>query len=375
MRKSLILILALALSILGIINTLPHTSLTVKQSIYLVLSLVIFVVVSRTNIITLIESSHIAYLIVVALLVGVLFAGSGAKRWFAIGPINFQPSEVAKALLPLYLLKLGGDIEKILAGVVVAFLIFIEPDLATSTVILVLTETVIFITTRNLKLAFYLVSIPVSAITSFSKVLFGIFLGFFTAVMALLKVGITWLLLFLFTLVFVGISTPIIWNNGLKEYQRKRIVALINPSEHPEKVWQVYQSRITLANSKPFGKGIYGSTQKLYGYLPASHTDFAFSSFVETYGYIPGFAVLIMLWWLVALTSLYGFSEDRNLRNISLISTVFFTYQTFANLMSVMGVFPVAGIPFPFLSYGGSHLLSEWLFLGLLFSAERWKIS
>jgi rod shape determining protein RodA len=296
------------------------------------------------------------------------------RRWINLGFVNLQPSELAKVTVPIYLLNLNGDLKKILLGLFPTLLILIEPDLATSTVLLFLTWVVVFITTKNLPLVIYLTSLPFSAILSFSKSLFGLFLWFFSFVMAILRVRIEWLLISVISILLVGLATPFIWEKGLREYQRKRILAMINPEEHSEKVWQTYQSRIALANSGILGKGIKGATQKNYGFLPAWNTDFAFSSLVETYGYIVGFLVITLSAILTLGILSLAFSEDRLLSHISIIYSSFFAYQTLANLMSVMGVLPTAGIPYPFLSFGGSHLISEWLAFSFVFSAFRYKI-
>ncbi len=374
--KSLILFCASILSLAGIINLLPDTELVLKQLSFTVLSIALFLIIRRMNIRFIMDSMRIIYILTVFMLIAVLFLGSGdVKRWFSLGPINIQPSEFAKVVVPLYLTTIDNDLNKLLLGLFPAFLVFIEPDLATSSVIVFLTITTMFITTRNLKLVLYIISVPLSAVSSFSKHLFFAFLTLFSLSFMVLRAGLHWFVSAVFSLMIVGVITPIIWQKGLKEYQRKRILAMINPEEHKEKLWQTYQSRITLANSKPFGKGIYGSTQKLYGYLPASHTDFAFSSLVETYGYVAGGILILISFTLSILIGLFGFSEDPILRNISLITSSFLTYQVFANLMSVMGILPVAGIPYPFLSYGGSHLITEWIFIALVFSADRWKVS
>lgn len=378
MTNGIIFLSALTLSILGVLNLLPNWDLAIRQIFYILISLGVFLFIRRINIRVILDFSRILYIITLVLLVLVLFVGTGSggvKRWINLGIINFQPSEFAKVSIPLFLLTLEGDIKKLFAGLIPAFIILVEPDLATSTVIVFLTWVVVFITTRNLPFVIYLASIPFAAFFSFSKILFGIFIGVITLSLTFLRVKFEWLVGAILSLTFVGLITPVIWEKGLKDYQRKRILAIINPSEHREKLWQTYQSRITLANAGPFGKGIYGATQKLYGYLPASHTDFAFASFVETYGFIGGFFVLFLTALLVFRVMFLAFSEDMILRNISVIVGSFFTYQSFANMMSVLGVFPVAGIPYPFLSFGGSHIISEWLFLSVLFSAYIWKTS
>jgi len=374
--KKAILFCASILTLAGIINLLPDRELVLKQSIFAIVGIGLFLIISRLNIRFIMDFIRIIYILTVFMLVAVLFLGSGdVKRWFSLGSINIQPSEFAKVVVPLYLTTIDNDLNKLILGLLPSLLVFIEPDLATSSVIVFLTLITIFITTRNLKLFLYIISIPLAAITSFSKELFFAFLTLFSLSFIILRAKLHWFVSAVFSLMILGVITPIIWQKGLKEYQRKRILAMINPEEHKEKLWQTYQSRITLANSKPFGKGIYGATQKLYGYLPASHTDFAFSSFVETYGYVAGGIIIILSFALSILIGLFGFSEDPILRNISLISSSFFTYQVLANLMSVMGILPVAGIPYPFLSYGGSHLITEWMFIALVFSADRWKVS
>ena len=375
MRTRLIFFSALILSLLGILNLLPRTDLVIKQSVHLIFSLFVFFWISRINIRSTLESSHIFYLITIALLIAVFFLDKGdVRRWINLGFVNLQPSELSKVIVPIYLLNLNGDLKKILLGLFPTLLILIEPDLATSTVLLFLTWVVVFITTKNLPLVIYLTSLPFSAILSFSKSLFGLFLWFFSFVMAILRVRFEWLLISVISVLLVGLTTPFIWEKGLREYQRKRILAMINPEEHSEKVWQTYQSRIALANSRILGKGIKGATQKNYGFLPAWNTDFAFSSLVETYGYIVGFLVITLSAILTFGILSLAFSEDRLLSHISIIYSSFFAYQTLANIMSVMGVLPTAGIPYPFLSFGGSHLFSEWLALSFVFSAFRYKI-
>ena len=95
---------------------------------------------------------------------------------------------------------------------------------------------------------------------------------------------------------------------------------------------------------------------------------------METYGYIVGFFAITLSAILTFGILSLAFSEDRLLSHISIIYSSLFAYQTLANIMSVMGVLPTAGIPYPFLSFGGSHLISEWLALSFVFSAFRYKI-
>jgi len=150
LRTRLIFFSALILSLLGILNLLPRTDLVIKQSVYLLISLFVFFWISRINIRSILESSHIFYLITIALLIAVFFLDKGdVRRWINLGFVNLQPSELAKVIVPIYLLNLNGDLKKILLGLFPTLLILIEPDLATSTVLLFLTWVVVFITTKT----------------------------------------------------------------------------------------------------------------------------------------------------------------------------------------------------------------------------------
>ncbi len=376
MRIKIIFLSALLLSIAGILNLLPRTDLVIKQSLYLLLSLFAFAWISKINIRSILEISKLLYSVTIVLLIAVFFLDKGeVKRWISLGYFNLQPSEFAKITVPLYLLSLNGDIKKILFGLVPTLLILVEPDLATSTVVLFLTWVTIFITTGNLPLIVYLSFLPLSAIFSFSKSMYSIFIWIFSTVMVFLRIRLEWLILSIISVLLVGLATPLIWEKGLREYQRKRILAIITPKEHSEKIWQAHQSRIALANAGIFGKGIGKATQKEYGFLPAWHTDFAFSSFVETYGYIAGFIVVSLSLILTFVILSLAFSEDKLLSHISVIYSSLIAYQILANFMSVMGVLPTAGIPYPFLSFGGSHLLVEWIAISVIISAYRFRLT
>ncbi len=375
-RENLPIYLAGILAFVGVVGLLPDWILALKQLLYNLVGFLLFLYVIRFNIRTIVMNSRPLYYVTLVLLVAVLFFGTGAgvKRWFNIGVMNFQPSEIAKVTVPLYLIAVEGTLKRILLGGIAWILVLIEPDLATSSVILILTLYVIFITARDLKVVVLLFSILVAPIVSFVKVLFWAFMGLITAALTVLRASLGWVVVTLGLVIGIGLTTPVLWNRGLKEYQRKRILAMLNPQENREVLYQTYQSRIALANAGIFGKGIRGATQKNYGFLPAAHTDFAFTSIVEVYGYIAGAVLILMLYALPFLLFYLSLSPDPYVQRVSSTAGMFFLYQTSVNLMSVLGLLPIAGIPLPFVTYGGSHILTEWIWLALSYSAYRWRV-
>ncbi|NPB04165.1 MAG: FtsW/RodA/SpoVE family cell cycle protein [Thermotogae bacterium] len=368
--------LGLLLAAIGLIALLPDWGLVLRQVLYNVVGIGLFFYVGRFNVRILIENSKILYLLTLLLLILVLFFGGGAgvRRWFSLGFINLQPSELAKVTVPVFLMSLDGTLKRLLFGLLPWGLILIEPDLATSSVILILTLYVVFITAKDLKFVLLLFSLLLTPLVAFSKTLFMGFVGVLVVAFGVLRASLGWVVGTLILVVIIGLSTPILWSKGLKEYQRRRILALVDPRKGGEVLWQTYQSRIALANAGPFGKGVNGATQKNYGFLPAAHTDFAFTSIVEVSGYVVGFLTLILLFALPFSLVYLSISPDSYLRMVASTAGVFFLYQTTVNLLSVLGYLPIAGIPLPFITYGGSHLLTEWIWLGLVWSAYRWRV-
>ncbi len=375
-RETFPVYIAGVLSVLGVLGLLPNWGLALRQAFYHLLGVALFLYVVRFNIRAVVMNSRVAYYVTLILLVAVLFVGGGAgvRRWFNLGFMNFQPSELAKVVVPVYLIGVEGTLRRLMLGVIPWALILVEPDLATSSVVLILTLYVIFITARDLKVVVLLFSVLVAPLVSFAKALFWGFMASITAALVVLRASLSWVVVTLGLVISIGLITPVLWERGLKEYQRKRILAMINPQENREVLYQSYQSRIALANAGPFGKGIKGATQKNYGFLPASHTDFAFTSIVEVYGYIAGFVLLVLLFLLPLSLFYVSLSPDPYVRMVVSTAGIFFLYQTSVNLMSVLGLLPIAGIPLPFITYGGSHLLSEWLWLALAYSAYRWRV-
>jgi len=280
-------------------------------------------------------------------MVGLIIYGQSTREavsWFQIGPISIQPSEFAKVFVVIYLAgyyekirnKLDeqwGIIKPLLIVFILCVFVALQPDLGTSAIIGIITL-----------LMFYAVPIEKGIRKKFNK----IFIGGIAIVLIL----------------FISTKGTI-----LRDYQFKRLYSFIyNPCERyqDDEGYQLCNSYIAFHNGNVTGMGIGGSTQK-YLYLPDSYTDFIFPIIVEEWGLIVG--VIIILGYGVILYRIFKISRNgKNLGN-GLMAYGVFTYiltHITINLIGVMGLGPLTGVPLPFLSYGGSYTLSLFISLGLV---------
>ena len=266
----------------------------------------------------------------------------GSQRWLHFGPIGFQPSEFAKLAVILTVAKFFSqnrqqsayrlrDLWPLLAVLIAVFaLIFVQPDLGTAGVCLIV------------------------------------------AVCQIAFVRIDWKSLG----IVIG-SLPVIgligWNFLLHDYQKLRVLNLLNPALDPKNTgWNSNQSIIAVGSGKIYGKGFMQGTQTHLRFLPERHTDFAFSVFGEEQGFLGCVFVLI----LFSLLSYFALeiarqSKDTYSGMLAIGIAAFLFFEFGINAAMVIGVFPVVGIPMPFFSFGSSLLLTICVSLGLLVSISR----
>jgi rod shape determining protein RodA len=283
-----------------------------------------------------------AFVVGVALLVAVALFGdvvNGARRWLHVGLTRFQPSEMMKIAMPMMLAWYFHKNESTLrlrdfavAAVLLAVplgLILRQPDLGTAG--LVGTA------------------------------------GFFVIFFA----GMSWR--------FMGIigaagaaALPIAWN-FLHDYQRRRVLTLLDPTQDPLGAgYHIIQSTIAVGSGGLSGKGWLNGTQSHLEFIPERHTDFIFAVYSEEFGLI-GNLVLLVLYALLIARGLYIASNAATLFGRLLAGSIalqFFVYA-FVNMGMVSGILPVVGVPLPFLSYGGTALLTLFIGAGILMSIQR----
>ena len=296
------------------------------------------------------------YVFGVALLVAVAIFGitkKGARRWLNVG-IVIQPSEILKIAMPLMLAwwfqKREGQLRSLdyivaaLLLVVPVALIMKQPDLGTALLVLAAGLAVIFFAGLSWKLI-----VP--------PVVLGL-------------VGIFLVVWFEPALCADGVRWPI-----LHDYQQQRICTLLDPSRDPlGKGFHIIQGMIAIGSGGLFGKGFMAGTQTHLEFIPERTTDFIFAAFSEEFGLagnlllIAGFIFLILRGLIIAMEAPTLFSRLL----AGAVTMIFFTYA-FVNMGMVSGILPVVGVPLPFISYGGTAMVTLGLAVGMLMSIAKAK--
>jgi rod shape determining protein RodA len=168
---------------------------------------------------------------------------------------------------------------------------------------------------------------------------------------------------------------PLAYFFGLHDYQRKRVLIFLDPESDPlGSGYHITQSKIAIGSGGFWGKGFDQGSQSHLNYLPEPHTDFVFATMSEEWGFVGGIAVLLIFFlvlrwgWKVTLAS-----QDRFARLLAggMVMTMFIYVAI--NMMMVMGLAPVVGVPLPFMSYGGSSMMTNMICLGTLMMVNRWN--
>jgi rod shape determining protein RodA len=260
----------------------------------------------------------------------------GTKSWFSLGPFNLQTSEFAKLALIVLLAHFFSRRHVGIARL------------------------------SNLAISFVYFLIPAGLIAfqpdfGSALILFCLWFGF------LLISGIKYRHLVIALLIF-SILGIIIWQSVLEDYQKERVLGFLMPSHDPLGInYNVIQSKIAIGSAGWFGKGFEQGSQTQLGFLPEAQTDFIFAAFVEEWGLLMGLVVILVFCALVLRIIKIGFSADNNFnRFVCLGIVIVFVVQFVFNIGSNLGLSPIIGITFPFLSYGGSSLLTNLILIGII---------
>ncbi len=317
-------------------------SFYVKQLYWLLVSVFLLVTIVSFDYLWLKRFSSLLYGLGIFLLLLVLLlgrTGMGAQRWLNLGILSFQPSEVFKLFyviaLSRYLSEMRGKVGLTSLLKVFFLLAFIplvmllkQPDLGTAVILL-------------------LMFLSITAARGLQK----------KAIVVILLVG----------LVSVPFLGHIFWE-GLKDYQKNRLVAFLEPEIDPSGIgYHINQSKVAIGSGYVFGKGYLKGTQGPFRFLPEKHTDFIFAVFAEEWGFAGSFVLLFLYLALI----LRGLDTARKAKDrfgsllaagISFMFTIYF----FINIGMTLGIMPVVGVPLPFMSYGGTALLANFIAAGML---------
>jgi rod shape determining protein RodA len=270
-------------------------------------------------------------------------AARGSRRWIDLGFFRFQPSEFGKLLFVLFLAAFLADGSKRLnewkttaatlgLGLVPILLVFLQPDIGTALVYSIAIAGALFVAGARWT---HLTAIGLAA--------------------ALLVTGVLWFL-------------PAGGIHVLKPYQQDRLTGFLHPNSDPSgSTFNVIQSKISVGAGQLTGRGTSGSTQTNYNYLPEHATDFAFASFAEQRGFAGG-ALLLGLYLLVVWRGLRIVTIARDAFSAIAAGTIVvaFLFQIFVNVGMTIGLAPITGIPLPFVSVGGSSMITNLAAMGVL---------
>lgn len=338
---------------------------------------------------TLEDFSYVLYVLAMLMLIAVLFVGvevHGARRWLAVGSFRMQPAEVAKIITTLALAHFLASKRRdpARAGtLVLAFclillpiiLILREPDLGTSAAFAAL----------GLGMLVW-AGLPMLHLLLMGSPLVGLALcrhwiwwGVFVAVSSLIiwRSRVTWLILagFLIVQVAIVVGAPRAWNL-LEPYQKARLTTFLDPERDPAGAgYQIIQSKITIGSGGVWGKGYLQGSQKALAFLPQQHTDFIFGVVGEEFGFLGSIVTILLFFLLITRGYFLGLHCRNHFGGLVAvgISTVML-YHAAVNMAMTVGLLPVTGLPLPFVSYGGSFLVSTFAMIGLLLnvSAHRY---
>jgi rod shape determining protein RodA len=308
----------------------------VKQLIWIGAALVALILVLVIDYKFFVSFSVYFYGLTVALLaLTLVFAKfvSGSKSWITLGLMQFQPSEIAKIVMILLFARLFAEYKSAYLTSqytwLALVLIILQPDLGTA--------------------------------MTFVAIIGGAF------VLAGLKKK-TIIILLLAALV-LGVGG---WTVGLKDYQKKRLTTLLNPLHDPRgSGYQIIQSKIAIGSGGLAGKGFMKGSQSQLRFLPARHTDFIFSVIGEEAGFL-GVLTVIGLYFFMLARMFLAVSKARDRAGVYIVFTasLLIAFQFLVNILMIIGLFPVVGITLPFLSYGGSSLLTSYVACGLILNVR-----
>ncbi len=315
-------------------------NLIIKQLIRIAVGLTAMIILAQIHPDNFRLFSPFLYFFGIILLVLTIFFGVGksADRWLDFYILRFQPSELMKLFIPLMIASFYSDkalppkLKNLSIAVIIivvpALLIAKQPDLGTA--LLITSSGVIAIFLSGIKLAH-------------------IFLG---------------------TALVIG-AIPLLWS-FMYEYQKSRVLSFFSPNTDALGTgYHLAQSKISLGSGGLFGKGYMNGTQSQLDFLPENHTDFIFSAFGEEFGFI-GVIILISLYVLVVLRgmsiSIKATDNFSRILSATLILTIFL--YVLVNVGMVVGILPIVGAPLPFMSYGGTSMLTVFAALGIIMSIK-----
>jgi len=266
--------------------------------------------------------------------------GYVTNRWIDLGFFNFQPSEIIRLLLPLSLVaylcrresrpRMSDWFITTIAAFICFYLVSRQPDLGTGLIVFV-----------SGLIPIFLAGLP-----------YRIILGY---------------------LIGLAIVAPYVWSNLLLEYQRQRVLTLLNPEADPLGTgWNINQSQTAIGSGGLTGKGYLSGTQSQLDFIPESHSDFIFSVIAEELGLIGILAMFLLYGFIIWRVFRISYQSETNFERITCSSLGFiFLLFILINVLMVIGIIPIVGVPLPLISQGGTSIVVHLLAFGVILSMKK----
>jgi rod shape determining protein RodA len=351
-----------------------------RQLAWLCISIAAFVVVTRVPMRWLEWATPWIYAFSMLLLLAVLLVGSGpnTRSWLRLGGFSFQPAELAKLATILLLARMLGarkepqaglfELWKPVLAVVAPFLLVMaQPDLGSALIFVVILVSALFWAGTPLFTIFMLVSPGVSLILGFSAAVWGVWFVVVVAALYFRRPFMAEAVAVALANLAAGALAAPLWNR-LAPYQQRRLLVFLDPEVDPRGAgWHLIQSKVAIGSGGVTGQGFGQGPQKRLAFLPEQHTDFIFSVVGEELGLIGVLVFLALLAWFLRRVLRVAAESNHGFGSIVVFSffAVWFAHLVI-NVGMTVGLMPVTGLPLPFISYGGSFLLTTFVGLGLV---------
>lgn len=386
----IVISIVLLLIFIGIIAiqsaTLENSTLSIqknfqKQIIWSILGFLIFFSMSFISFRWLYAISYLILFGGVILLISTYLPtlGSGvSRRWISLGGMTFQPSEFMKVFLIIglarlltdnikYLNSARGLITPFIVTFVISIIILRQPDLGTALVFPAILFPMLYWAGIPVLTLFIIIAPLISLLSAFNLLSFVFWIGLILVSLWIARKSLRFIVIMFLLNVSVGLASPIMWSS-LKPYQQQRILSYVDRQLDPRgSGYQVLQSKVAIGSGGLYGKGLGDGTQTQLKFLPEQHTDFIISLIGEELGFL-GVSTILLLFMILILRIIHIASSQINLfESFILVGTASLViFQVFVNVGMTTGLIPVTGLPLPFISYGGSSLISIMMLMGLV---------
>ena len=363
------------------VDTLGEHSVFYKQFVWILIGFLIFTTIQVVRIQLLYEFAYILYMILLFFLFITLFMPetNGSSRWISISGFQFQPSEFGKIIFILAISRFITDYRDsfsshlliISCAILTVFpvgLMLLQPDYGTSMVYILPVIPMLYwgnINTKKMALYFFPL---ISMFAVLNLVVFYIWMFVLTIVLILISKKKINVVINLVINSSFGLIAPVLWKYGLKPYHKDRIWNLLYPDSDPLGTgYQILQSKVAIGSGGIFGKGLGEGTQSYLRFLPIKDSDFILSVISEEMGFFCIMIITITFLFFIYFCLDYSqrlFNKFQSLNIIGFCSVLYF--HMVINMSMIIGIFPVIGLPFPFISYGGSFMITCFVMIGII---------